>query len=183
MKKGKVVIVAGNKRAGKTTLALKLHDKYNYIYYNFDMLLDVLEDTFTNLNDGNDDKYIKLLEGMVEKSLKDAENYGINFVYDYIFTPNQLKNFKYKNDVSIVFLANLDANENNIREDFKTYSKSFDWPAYVSHEDIERNVKWILSTNKMLVEECNKYGFKLVNTSRKNRRDEILNKLSDDLNK
>lgn len=35
MIKGKVIIVVGNKRAGKTTLTTMLHDKYNY--YNFDM--------------------------------------------------------------------------------------------------------------------------------------------------
>lgn len=36
MKTGKVVIIAGNKRAGKTTLTMKLHQKYNFNYYNFE---------------------------------------------------------------------------------------------------------------------------------------------------
>ena len=30
MKKGKVIIIGGNKRSGKTTLTMKLHDKYNF---------------------------------------------------------------------------------------------------------------------------------------------------------
>ncbi len=61
MTKGKVIIVAGNKRAGKTTLTIMLHDKYNYNYNNFDMLLDSIEASFPVLNDHNDDKYISLL--------------------------------------------------------------------------------------------------------------------------
>lgn len=183
MKKGKVIIIAGNKRAGKTTLAMKLHNEYNYNYYNFDMILDVLEETFVDLNDGNDKKYIKLLENMVKKSLKDAENYGVNSVYDYIFNPSDFENFKYINNVQIIFLANLDANESNIREDFKIYSKPFDWPSYVSEDDIERNVRWILNKNKSLIEECKKYNFRLINTSRESNRDEIINKVCAELNK
>ncbi len=183
MKNGKVIIIAGNKRAGKTTLAMILHKEYNYNYYNFDMLLDALEETFVDLNDGEDTKYVRLLENMVERTLKDAQNYGVNSVYDYIFEPTQLKDFKYKDKVEIIFLANLDANENNIREDFKKYSKSFDWPSYVSDSDIDRNAKWILSKNNTLIQECKKYNFRLVNTSRGKRREDILKKVCSDLNK
>lgn len=183
MKNGKVIIISGNKRTGKTTLAMKLHNEYNYNYYNFDMLLDTLEETFTDLNDGDDKKYIKLLESMVARSLKDATNYGVNTVYDYIFEPKDLNEFKYRDKVGIIFLANLDADENNIREDFKTYSKPFDWPSYVSNKDIERNVKWILNRNKLLIDDCKKYSFKLINTSRGKKRDEILNKICLDLDK
>lgn len=183
MEKGKVIIVAGNKRSGKTTLAMKLHKEYNYNYYNFDMLLDVIEGTFTELNDGDEKKYIKLLENMVERSLKDAENYGVNSVYDYIFEPEHLKDFKYRDKVQIIFLANLDANENNIREDFKKYSKPFDWPSYVSPSDIERNVLWILNKNKTLIQECENYNFRLINTSRGEVRDRILEEICVELNK
>ena len=90
MKKGKVIIIGGNKRAGKTTLTMKLHNKYNFNYYNFDMLLDSLEETFEVLNDHNDDKYIKLLEEMVKRSLDDANNYGVSTIFEYIFSPEHI---------------------------------------------------------------------------------------------
>ena len=178
MNKGKVVIIAGNKRAGKTTLTMMLHDKYNYNYYNFDMLLDSLEESFTVLQDHNDDKYIALLNEMVKRSLDDANNYGVSTVYEYIFTPEQLMNFKYKEQVQIYFLANLDITEENIREDMKKYSKSFDWPSYVSDEDIERNVKEIMGKNEILKKDCLKYGFELINTSRGDNRNKVLNELA-----
>lgn len=183
MKNGKVVIIAGNKRAGKTTLTMKLHQKYNFNYYNFDMLLDSLEESFRVLQDHNDDKYVTLLNEMVKRSLDDAKNYGVSTIYEYIFTPKQLSMFEYKDKVEIYFLANLDADETNIREDMKKYSKPFDWPTYVGVEDIERNVKEILEKNEVLKNDCQKYGFNLINTSREDRRKVILDQLVEEIRK
>ncbi len=173
----KVIIIGGNKRAGKTTLTMKLHNEHNYNYFNYDMLLDSLEESFKELQDHNDDKYIKLLEEMVKRSLDDAKNYGVSTVYEYIFTPEQLSDFKYKDQVDIYFLANLDANIDNIESDLKKYSKSYDWPSWASKNDMERNIRYILDTNDMLKEKCETYGFKLINTSRGENRDKVLNEL------
>ena len=169
--------------AGKTTLTMKLHQKYNFNYYNFDMLLDSLEESFRVLQDHNDDKYVTLLNEMVKRSLDDAKNYGVSTIYEYIFTPKQLSMFEYKDKVEIYFLANLDADDTNIREDMKKYSKPFDWPAYVGVEDIERNVKEILEKNELLKNDCQKYGFNLINTSREDRREVILDQLVEEIKK
>lgn len=177
MKCGKVIVIGGNKRVGKTTLAMLLHDKYNFNYYNYDMLLDSLEESFSQLNDKNDDKYISLLNNMVKRSLEDAKNYGVSTIYEYIFTPKQLSLFKYKNEVQVYFLANLDIDENNAISDMKKYSKSFDWPSFVSNNDIERNVKEIIEKNELLKKECLEYNFELINTSREDNRDKVLNDL------
>ena len=183
MDKGKVIIIGGNKRAVKTTLAMMLHNKYNYNYYNFDMLLDSIETTFPELEDHNDDKYITLLNEMVKRSLDDANNYGVSTVYEYIFTPELLNNFKYKDQVQIYFLANLDITEDNIREDMIKYSKSFDWPTNASSEDIERNVREIKMKNEILKTDCAKYSFELINTSREDKRNIVLNKLCEIIDK
>ena len=153
----------------------------NYNYYSFDNLLDSLEYTFEILYDHNDDKYINLLNELVKRSLNDATNYGISSVYDYIFTPEQLNKFLYTDQVEIFFLANLDANEKNIRSDMKEYSKSFDWPLTAPHDDIERNVKEILNKNELLKKDCKKYGYRLINTSRGTSREKILDDLADEI--
>ncbi|MDE6141953.1 MAG: hypothetical protein K2G03_05060 [Bacilli bacterium] len=118
---------------------------------------------------------------MVKRSILDAKNYGINSVYEYIFTPKELANFKYRNDVQIIFLANLDANIANIESDLKNYSKSYDWPSFVSDEDIKRNIKWILEQNEELLTECKEYHFNLINTSRGQNRDKIISNIIDNL--
>lgn len=176
---GKVVIIGGNKRAGKTTLSLTLHKEYNYNYYNFDMLLDSLEETFPKINDGNEDKYIKYLEQIVEISLEFSENYDVYTVIDYIFKPKQLSNFKYKKEVEIYFLANLDANKKNIKKDLINYSKKYDWPSYATETEIEKNIEYILKTNIELINETKKYNFKLINTSKGDNREKIIKSLAE----
>lgn len=177
MKKGKIVIISGNKRAGKTTLTMKLHQKLGFNFYNFDSITDSLEEVHTNLE--GDPYYIKFLEEMVGYALEFAKNYGISSVFEYIdFTPELMKSFKYINQVEIYYLANLDATIDNIRDDLKKYSKPYDWPSYCSEEDLERNIKFILSTNEKLIKDCKKYNFKLINTKRAKEREKVLNDLT-----
>ena len=176
MEKGKVVIISGNKRAGKTTTTIKLHKEHGFNFYNFDSLADSIEEVHKNLE--GDPYYIKLLTEMTEFSLKFAEDYGVNTVFEYIdFTPELMSNFKYKDKVEIYYLANLDATEENIAEDLKKFSKSYDWPSYVSEEDLQRNYKFILNFNEDLKRECEKYGFELINTSRGENREKVIDNL------
>ena len=170
----KVIIICGNKRSGKTMLSLILHKKYGYNFYNFDMILDSIESSFPQLDDKNDKKYINLLELMVERSLNDVKNYNVSSVYDYIFSPEDLLEFKYKDIVDVYFLANLDANSENIREDLIKYSQDYDWPKNCSDEDLNRNIRFILEYNEKLKSQCHKYSFKLINTSRGDKRYNIL---------
>ena len=57
------------------------------------------------------------------------------------------------------------------------YSKSYDWPVTATKEDVKRNINYILERNELLKEECKKYNFRLVNTSREDNRNKILNDL------
>ena len=167
MEKGKIIIIGGNKRAGKTTLSIKLHKELGFNFYNFDSITDAMEEVHSNLE--GDPYYIKLLEEMVEFALKFADNYGISSVFEYIdFDPKLLANFKYRDKVEIYYLANLDATIDNIREDLLKYSAPYDWPSYCSEEDMDRNIRFILNKNRELVDECQKYGFTLINTKRIN---------------
>lgn len=180
---GKVILIGGNKRAGKTTLSNLLHNKYNFNQYNFDMLLDSLETTFKELDDGNDNKYIELLDNMINRSLADAKSYGISTIYEYIFTPDQISKLKNRGNIKVYFLANLDATENNIESDMQKYSKSYDWPMTATKDDIKRNINYILNRNELLKEECKKYSFRLINTSREDNRIKVLNDLVEEIMK
>ena len=116
---------------------------------------------------------------MVGFALQFAENYGVNSVFEFIdFDPKLLVDFKYRGNVEIYYLANLDANIDNIREDLIKYSKPYDWPTTCTEDDMIRNIKFILKKNKELVEECEKYRFTLINTSRGDNREKMLNELT-----
>ncbi len=181
MNKGKVILISGNKRAGKTTLSVKLQKEAGYNYYSFDNIMDATEEVF-DVNCVDEKHYMKFLEEYVEFCLKQAENYGINSVIDTIYyMPKDLIDFKYIKDIDVYYLSNMDATEENIREDFKKYSAPYDWPSYVSEEDIERNVNFLLKQNELLKEECGKYGYRLINTSREENRNKIINSLFNEI--
>ena len=176
MEKGKVVVISGNKRAGKTTLSVKLHKEAGYNFYNFDAITDAIDEGIYEPKVHQDTYYWKFFEEMVESSLSLAENYGINTVIDTIeFMPYLMKDFKYLDKIEVYYLANLDATIDNVKMDMLTYSKPYDWPSYASEADINRNVNFILNRNEYLKEECEKYGFRLINTSRADNRLEIIN--------
>lgn len=173
-KVGRVILISGNKRAGKTTLSVKLQKEAGFNYYNFDNIMDAIEDEF-DVNSVDEKHYISFLESFIEFMLEHAKNYEINSIIDTIYyMPKDLNNFKYKNDIEIYYLANLDATIDNIKPDFKKYSKSYDWPSYASDEDIERNVNFILERNELLKSDCSKYGYRLINTSREENRKKVI---------
>ena len=187
MQKGKVVFIGGNKRAGKTTLSVKLHKEAGFNYYDLDMITNALEDGLQEVDaskEGDTKYYAKFFECMVKSALDEAENRGINSVFNYIFfEPEFMSTFKYRDDIEIYYLANLDANPENIIEDMMKYSKQYDWPAYATEEDIKRNVTFILNRNISLKEECDEYGFRLINTSRGENRNIVLDKVFDEITK
>ena len=98
MEKGKVIFIGGNKRAGKTTLSIKLHKEAGYNYYDMDMLLDALENGIPSVSHPgvlDSEYYMKYFENLVERALNDAKNYGVNSVFNYIdFTPKYMTDFK-----------------------------------------------------------------------------------------
>lgn len=183
MLKGKVILIGGSKRAGKTTLTMLLHKKHRFNYLNFDHLEDAIDCGINKTNSWNDGEYFKgFLEEMIDYSLEDAKNYGVNTVIDtYMYNPDVLNSLRNKKDIDIYFLACLDRSEEELREDLKKYSASFDWPSYCTEEQFENNIKDIVARNEFLVEECKKYNMKLINTSNGEKRAEILNNLADEI--
>ncbi len=167
MKTGKVILIGGSKRAGKTTLSMMLHRRMGFNYLNFDHLEDAIDVGINKSDSWNDGDYFKgFLKQMIGYSLEDAKNYGINTVLDtYMYNPNIINDLSNRNDIEVYFLADLDSNEEELRINLKKYSKSYDWPSYCTDEQFEDNIKDILARNEYLKEECSKYNIELFNTS------------------
>lgn len=181
MKKGKVVLIGGSKRAGKTTLAMMLHKIAGFNYLNFDHLEDAIDTGINKIDGWNDEDYfIEFLEQMINYSLEDAENYGINTVLDtYMYNPELLAKLKNKDKIEIYYLACLDCSKEELRVNLKKYSEPYDWPSYCTKEQFENNIEDILARNELLKEECPKYNMELINTSHGEERNRILNELLD----
>ena len=88
---GKVVILGGNARSGKSTLAYQLV-KHGFSRISFDQLVDVLEETFSiDLNNKDKDKSFKFFENYLNLLIKETEAEDINYVVDmYDYMPSEV---------------------------------------------------------------------------------------------
>lgn len=177
---GKVAILTGNKRAGKTTLANKLNKEYNFTHINMDQILDAVDYACDEKNIPHFIDCYSFLEKLVDFACQNANNYGENTVIEYIFKISDIKRLQEKYNVCAYALY-TDTDEKNLRKILKKYSKEFDWPFYVGDDDFNRNIKEILELNKRLKEECINSKIKLIDTSYGKNRDEIIKNLSQEI--
>lgn len=172
MKKGKVVIIGGNKRSGKSTLGRMLQTQAGFNYYNMDHLTNSVDKAW--FEDGLPlNNYFKYMESLIEYAISDANRYGINSVFEFIYTPEILEKLSCKDKVEIVYLANLDLTEDNFENILLFYSKEYEYSADL--DNVKRNKDIILKRNIQLVDECRIYNTRLINTSYGLNRDKILN--------
>ena len=171
----KVIILGGNARSGKTTLAVMLEKKgYNRI--SFDMLNEALNEGL-NINKLNEELY-KFFEIIVNNAIKDMKLYGTKTVIDiYDFLPDQINKLPFQEDIDVYFLAYPNTSKNDIKINVIKYAKPTDWIAEVNEDYLNECVDRFYKRNKLLVDECKKYKYKLIDTKSGNNRDIILNNL------
>ena len=182
MKKGKVIILGGNARSGKTTLSMQLVKKgFNRI--SFDNLYEVVEDVLKiKIDELPKSQQFKFFESFVDKAIEEAENYGINSVIDmYDFLPQDIEKLKNKNKVQCYFLAYPSCDTHQIKYNLKTYSKPSDWIAQVDEEYFNECVVRFDKRNKLLVKQCEKYNHRLIDTSYGENRNLILKELLNEI--
>ncbi len=180
MKKGKVVILIGTKRAGKTTTAVRLNKEYGWNYLEFDHLLDSLDLVIDDTN--KKEKEFNFFESMINFQLEDANNYGINtIIVVWDFKPEQLSKLKRFNEVKIYCLVPINITKEILDETLVKYSDDYDWPKTASEEDLIRNKNNILLERDMFLKECPKYNITIFDTSyyddRNTKINELINKI------
>lgn len=174
--KGKVIILVGTKRAGKTTTAVRLNKEYGWNYLEFDHLLDSLDEVIDENN--RKEKEFNFFESTINYQLEDANNYGINtVVVVWDFKPEQLSKLKSFNEIQIYCLMPVNITEEILDETLIKYSKDYDWPTNATEEEIKRNKKIILEARDMFLEECPKYNIEIIDTSYDEERNYKINEL------
>ncbi len=178
----KVVILGGNARSGKSTLAYQLI-KNGYNRISFDNIYKAIEE---GLNIKMDDLPNKVkfafFENIVNQSIEEAEIEGINTVIDmYDFLPSDIVKLQNKDKVLTYFLAYPSCGLEQIKFNVIHYAKPTDWIAQVNEEYLNLCVERFYKRNQLLVEECNKYSLNLIDTQSGKNRDFILNELLDEI--
>lgn len=178
----KVVILGGNARSGKSTLSYKLiKEGYNRI--SFDNIYSAIEEGLNiKMDEFSRELKFSFFESIVNKSIEEAEIEGINTVIDmYDFLPIDIDRLKNKNKVKVYFLAYPGCSLEEIKFNVIHYAKVTDWIVQVNEEYLNLCVKRFYERNKMLVNECSKYGLKLIDTKSGKDRDMILNQLLNEI--
>lgn len=178
----KVIILGGNARSGKSTLAYRLV-KSGFNRISFDNIYDAIEDGLKiNMDDVSEEKQFAFFESIVDKCIEEAEIEDINSVIDmYDFLPKDIDKLKNKNKVSAYFLAYPNMSKDNIKYNVVHYAKPSDWIAQVDEEYLDSCVDRFFERNTLLVEECTKYNQALIDTTYGEDRNIVLNKLFDEI--
>lgn len=179
---GKVVILGGNARSGKTTLAYQLQTKgFNRI--SFDLLNTYVEDGLNvDFDELSEEKKFNFFESVVNEALNESENENVNIAIDmYDYLPQDIEKLKNKDKVEVYFLAYPGCTKEEIKYNVVHYAKPTDWIAQVNEDYLNSCVDRFYERNKMLVEECSKYNMTLIDTKsgedRKIILDDLFNKI------
>ena len=175
---GKVVILGGNARSGKSTLSFMLVKK-GFSRISFDNIHEIVRNSLDiDINELSEEKKFKLFENVVNLSLDESNNEDTNIVIDmYDYLPDDIKKLKRKEELEVYFLAYPNCSKEQIKYNLKTYSKPTDWIAQVNENYLNSCVDRFYNRNEMLVKECKKHNMNLIDTKDGEERNKVLNEL------
>lgn len=175
---GKVVILGGNARSGKSTLSYMLVNN-GYSRISFDNIHEVLRNSLDiDINELNIEKKFKLFENIVNMSLDESKNEDTNIVIDmYDYLPEDINKLERKDEIEVYFLAYPNCTKEQIKFNVINYSKPTDWIAQVNENYLNSCVERFYKRNEILVNECKKYNMVLIDTMDGDNRTKVLNEL------
>lgn len=175
---GKVVILGGNARSGKSTLSYMLVKK-GFSRISFDNIYEITKNSLDiDINELSSDKKFKFFENIVNLSLEEAINENTNIVIDmYDYLPEDIIKLKRYNELEVYFLAYPNCTKEQIKFNVINYAKPTDWIAQVNENYLNSCVDRFDERNKMLVRECKKYNMNLIDTKDGKDRNKIIKKL------
>ena len=187
--KGKVIILGGCPRAGKTTLSVKLvKSGRGFSKHSLDFLsggLSKLPEIV--MNDWLDRaevaaKLFEFVKSLLWDLVGDAQIYGISSVFDqYDFTPEDIENLAFKDKLDVYFLGFPDIPVEEIKYNIKHYAQPTDWIAGVDEDYLGVVSKRIYDYNILLKKQCGKYGYRFVNTGAGEERNIVLDALYNEI--
>ena len=152
-----ILLICGASHTGKTLLAQKLLEKYNYPYLSIDHLkMGLIRSKQTNLTAlDDDDKLTDYLWPIVREMIKTAIENKQNLIVEGCYIP-----FDYKNDFTSDYLAFiryicLFLSENYIRNNYDTIMSKAS--AIESRLDDDYQREWMIADNRRALNECKKY--------------------------
>ena len=181
----KNIIIFGEPRSGKSTLANMIVDRFNYQVIHVDSIRDTFKKIYPELEIAPD-KAVKnkkfqlfLQEYLYRNTIKEERNkYG--YVMEGCETSVCDCNELYNNDNNIIyFLAQVNITPEQLFNNIRNNDTKQDWTFKRSDDELMKICKKLISNGLRIKNECEKYNIKFVDTS--HNREEILNDILNDI--
>ena len=202
----KSVIIVGPSRAGKTTLAKRLSEKFDYFVISLDKLVAAFQAAYPQLDirlNWNRDKTTENIAPFIghflglfssDDGIKDDLNLrahhveGNHFVleggyFDFEKIASILKEYgtkELKDKFTLIGLVQGQKTVDEYVRDFKKYDTKDDWTYYLSEDELRDYVTQdAIPFNRAMTEYLTKYDFAIYDTSTE--RESVLDKIIEDI--
>jgi len=169
-KKGKVILLGGCPRAGKTTLSVKLvKSGLGFSKISLDHLTE---------------RGFEFIKTLLENLVEEAEVYGVSAVFDYFpdeFTLDDIQRLPFAERLEPYFLGFPDIPVEEIKYNIGHYAVYADWIYHTDDDYRGKVAQMIYDFNIRLKEDCKKYNYRFVDTGVGEKRGIALNALYDEI--
>lgn len=177
----KSILIFGEPRSGKSTLANMIADEFNYQIIHIDAIRNTFEKIYPELNIAPDiaikNKKLQLfIQEYLNANLEEERNkYGYVMEGCETSVADCDKLFNSENNI-IYYLAPVDITPEEFFNNIRSNDTKHDWTYKRSDKQLMQSAKRIIARGKNYKEECKKYNIRFVDTShnRKEKLDAIL---------
>lgn len=181
MNQGKVVILGGTPRSGKTSLAVMLA-RHGFSKLSFDHIGEALHEGLPEVvidrphdQECSAEKLYRFFETLVGCAVSDARIYGLSTVIDmYDFTPEYVSKLPGMENLQVFFLGYPGFTVEEIAHNIRHYAEPTDWIAQVDEDYALEVAERCHAVNEKLVRQCRQYGYEFVDTGAGAKRGEVL---------
>ena len=174
----KNIIIFGEPRSGKSTLANMIIDKFNYQVIHVDAVRDTFKEIYPELNIApdiaiNNKKFQLFIQEYLNRNTKQEERNKYGYVVEGCETSVDDCNRLFNIDENIIYyLAPDDITPEEFFNNIRANDTEKDWTFKLSDEELMQKVKNMITKGKKIKEECKKYNIKFVDTSH-NRKEKL----------
>lgn len=166
----KSILIFGEPRSGKSTLANLIVDKFHYQVIRMDALRDTFKKIYPELDIAPDralinEKFQLFLQEYLRKNVNEERN-----CYGYVLegcetTPETCHRLFQKENNLIYYLGPIDISSQDLFAEIRKHDLDKDWTADISDEDLWKEVDHFLKRAKNFKQECENYGITFIDTS------------------
>lgn len=181
----KNIIILGEPRCGKSTLANMIVDKFNYQVIRIDALRDTFQTIYPELDIApniatKNEKFQLFIKEYLRRNINEEERNKYGYVIEgcetSVYDCNRL--FNTPNNL-IYYLVPFDISPLDFFNNIRKYDTTRDWSYKLSDEELLKYTTNMILKAKKIKEECKKYNIPCFDTS--HNRNEILQSILDDI--